>query len=79
MIALIIIALLLFAVMVLDIVLRFKRGFGIWGKHFDEDFWRFENRIDYIIISLIFLFVVFTLTTDTNARNELFEFFIGSN
>ena len=73
MLALSIISLLLFTLVVLDLILKHKRGYGLYGKYFDEEYHRVETLIGYSGIIALFLFTCWLILFHEPAREQLLD------
>lgn len=69
-----IISIIMLIAVILDIILKYRRGYGLYGKSFDEEFFKIEKRIDYIGIIFLFIGLTLTILIDEDIKMEVLEY-----
>lgn len=68
-----VILLILFCVVVLNFILKKNRGYGLYGKHYDEKYYRFEDIVSNIGIILMFLLLCYVILFHEPSKRQFIE------
>lgn len=74
MLALFLLSFILFLFVVIHNLVRIIRGYGILGKHYEENHSPFEVKLGNVTIIALFCFVCFLLTKE-NFQNGVYRFY----